>query len=496
MGYCGSCGAESEGWERYCRACGAELSGPAPGGQPTASPDVDKPAVSQWGEAATPTTGSDSPSHAGGADRAQVPTTLPDQTPPPTPSSGRHPLAWITATVAGILVLVAAAVGLTYELTRSGTEKSTRASVTTLPVTVSPSAPTTLAPTTTARATTATTQPAATFASLYQADVSGVVRIDATTCSGSGVGSGFLISPTLVATAAHVVDGAVAAGLTADGRTTLGHVIGINDAADVALLQTTTAFSGHVFNLASTQPPVGTPVGVIGFPEGGPVSFSQGSISGLDRSIDVQGQSRSGLMQTDAAINPGNSGGPVLLVGGTVVGLADAKNTQATGIGFAIPAAVASPLLATWKAAPAPPAAPACPDPLGPSGFGSLQSGSGTPAGVIATLTTYFDAIDSGDYATAYAQLAPAEQATISEAQFATNDATSYDYNVTLTAFTSTSPGTGLADVSFTSLQSPAEGPNGDQCDNWTLEYTVITSGGSWLIQSVNGQGGVTHASC
>jgi hypothetical protein len=115
---------------------------------------------------------------------------------------------------------------------------------------------------------------------------------------------------------------------------------------------------------------------------------------------------------------------------------------------------------------------------------------------VLAILTTYFDAIDTGDYATAYAQLAPDEKATITEAQFAANDATSYDYNVSIGAATSTSSGSELVDVSFTSLQSPSEGPNGDQCDNWTLEYTMINSGGSWLIEAAKGQEGVTHASC
>jgi hypothetical protein len=45
-------------------------------------------------------------------------------------------------------------------------------------------------------------------------------------------------------------------------------------------------------------------------------------------------------------------------------------------------------------------------------------------------------------------------------------------------------------------MQSAADGPNGDQCDNWTLEYTMINSGGSWLIDTVKGQAGVIHTSC
>jgi hypothetical protein len=310
------------------------------------------------------------------------------------------------------------------------------------------------------------------------------------------VGSGFLISSTLIATAAHVVDGAVALGVSADGHTSLGHVIGINDSTDVALVQTNTPFAGHMFTMDSSQPPVGTLIGVIGYPEGGPVSFSQGSISGLNRTINVEGQARSGLIQTDAALNPGNSGGPLLLVNGVVVGLADAGNTSAQGIGYAVPASAAAPLFASWQAAPSPPPSPACSNPLGPSGFGQIGNSNSAPAAVIATLTTYFDSIDTGDYATAYGQLAPDEQATISEAKFAADDATTYDYNINLGAASPTSTGTELVDVAFTSLQAPAEGPNGDQCDNWTLEYTMANSAGSWLIEAANGQGAVTHVPC
>lgn len=130
------------------------------------------------------------------------------------------------------------------------------------------------------------------------------------------------------------------------------------------------------------------------------------------------------------------------------------------------------------------------------SQFGQIQGVSGEPAGIVTTLTTYFNAIDTGDYPTAYAQLAPSEQTTTSESQFAAGHATSFDYDVTLGTATATSTGSYLVDVSFTSRQSPAEGPGGDQCDNWTLQYTMASSGGSWLIESTGGQGGVTHSTC
>lgn len=454
MSYCAACGEKAQAGDRFCRSCGVGL---APTPAVLASPP---------GAPAGP------PAEPVREDHGK---------------SRHHGSAWVAVGVVAILAaVVGGVVGLRAREARtagSAARVGTTRSAPVPSVTGSVSAPT-------------PSSPPPTFASLYQHDVSGVVRVDATTCSGSGVGSGFLLSPTLVATAAHVVDGALSIGLTQGGRTIVGHVIGIDDSVDAALVQTAVPLAGNLFSLATSEPPVGTLVGVIGFPEGGPVSFSQGSISGLDRTIAVNGRPRTGLIQTDAALNPGNSGGPILLVDGTVVALADAVNSTAAGIAYAVPAPAAAPLLAAWEAAPAPPLVPHCSNALGPSTFGDVANTGGAPPGVLATLNIYFEAIDSGDYSTAYAQLAPNVQATTTEDRFAASDATTFDYNITVTGASTVNPSTELVDVSFTSLQSAAQGPNGDECDDWTLEYSMINSGGSWLISAAKGQGGVAHESC
>ena len=196
----------------------------------------------------------------------------------------------------------------------------------------------------------ATTDVPGSFAQLYQSDSSGVVRLTATSCGQPDIGTGFLISPTLVATVAHVVNGSATVEVASDSNTITGEVIGLDAESDLALVRTDSSMSGHTFSLGNTEAPVGTPVGVIGFPLGGPLSFTGGSVSGLDRSIPIEGTIRSGLVQTDAALNPGNSGGPVLLSDGTVVGLADAATVGAAGIGYAVPVTQAGPLFKVWSA--------------------------------------------------------------------------------------------------------------------------------------------------
>ncbi len=113
--------------------------------------------------------------------------------------------------------------------------------------------------TTTVSASTSTTMPG-TLAQVFSQDSSGVLRIDATGCEETDVGTGFLIAPNLVATAAHVVAGSADVTLRGAKTTSTGQVVGIDTVADVALIRTATPFTGHVFSIATSTPLVGTPV--------------------------------------------------------------------------------------------------------------------------------------------------------------------------------------------------------------------------------------------
>jgi hypothetical protein len=46
-------------------------------------------------------------------------------------------------------------------------------------------------------------------------------------------------------------------------------------------------------------------------------------------------------------------------------------------------------------------------------------------------------------------------------------------------------------------LQASDKGPNGETCDNWTLEYTMVqSSDSSWLIDATQPYHGTEYIAC
>lgn len=68
-------------------------------------------------------------------------------------------------------------------------------------------------------------------------------------------------------------------------------------------------------------------------------SLTTGVISGLNRTVQLDGGKKIKLVQTDAAINPGNSGGALVNIKGQLIGVNTIKMvaTGFEGLGFAIP---------------------------------------------------------------------------------------------------------------------------------------------------------------
>jgi len=386
----------------------------------------------------------------------------------------------IKVLLATVVALVLAILGGTAATLASHNNTSPQQVPTAAKTTQPPARPTSAAAPTTAG-------PTQTFPALYRHVSDGVMRIETTACNSGGVGSGFLLAPDLVATVAHVVQGAVSIVIRQNGITTTGTVIGIDTHADLALVRTRTPMAGHVFTLDASQPEVGTDVGAIGYPLAGQESLTKGAISGLGRTIDVGNGPLTGLIQTDTPLNHGNSGGPLLSVDGTVVGLVDAGSAEGNGIAYAIPAQTASGQLQSWRDAPAPaPAGTGCSAPVGPAGVQATvtdQTTSPDGPGIAAAFATYATGINTGNYQQAYAVLSPHAQTLTSYGSFSQGEASSYIVTLSISAITHSGAKDSAA-VEFTSVQNPTGGGHGQGCSNWTMTYTLVPGGLGWLIDT------------
>jgi putative serine protease PepD len=241
------------------------------------------------------------------------------------------------------------------------------------------------------------------FDAVHAAQVAGpaVAMIIVQTRGGVGEGSGVAFQAgeqsSNILTNNHVVANASRIQvLMPDGRHFDAKVVGTDSRADLAVIQVPAALPVAQFG-DSTKLRVGQSVLAIGSPLGNQGSVTSGIISALHRTVSnvgggQQAESLPDVLQTDAPINPGNSGGPLVDGSGLVVGINTAGSTSASGIGFAIPSAIAR-RVAENLAAGKPPGDPfmgVCTQPIEAAlasgravdGFGYLVTGvvSGGPA--------------------------------------------------------------------------------------------------------------------
>ena len=146
----------------------------------------------------------------------------------------------------------------------------------------------------------------------------------------AGQGSGFFISPAVIATNEHVVKGGnkfTAYGALGTLPLKLKALTDISDLQDLALLESPTP-SPTWLKLREKEVYQGMHCGVLGTPIGYPNNFTQGIVSHINRESWT---GRLDWFQTDAAVNPGNSGGPIIDGRGEVCGVTVAK-VMAEGI--------------------------------------------------------------------------------------------------------------------------------------------------------------------
>jgi serine protease Do len=156
-----------------------------------------------------------------------------------------------------------------------------------------------------------------------------------------GGGTGFVVSAGgLLVTNKHVVADSEAeyTVLFNDGSKLSAQVIGRDPVFDLALLRVNRGGlpplalgDSSALKLGQTVIAIGNSLGEFRN------TVSVGVVSGIGRSLQVEGETLTDLIQTDAAINRGNSGGPLLNLKGQVIGINTAVALGAENIGFTIP---------------------------------------------------------------------------------------------------------------------------------------------------------------
>jgi len=155
------------------------------------------------------------------------------------------------------------------------------------------------------------------------------------------LGTGFIIDASgLILTNNHVVGDAdeikISFTESEEEVPTDGEVVGRDPELDVALIKvkTTRVLEPVIFG-DSENLEVGEYVIAVGNPFGQGHSVTHGIVSAKGRLAPDFPLAK--YIQTDAPINPGNSGGPLVNLKGEVIGINNAIEARAQGIGFAIP---------------------------------------------------------------------------------------------------------------------------------------------------------------
>ncbi len=157
------------------------------------------------------------------------------------------------------------------------------------------------------------------------------------------LGSGFFISNGIIATNAHVIDGASSGTAKLVGDTHTLSILGtvaLDRYADLALLKVDSSAPSLVLG-ATSNPSVGDNVYVVGNPLGLEGTFSEGIISGI-RQVGSDS-----ILQMTAPISPGSSGGPVMDSTGAVIGVSVATFQNGQNLNLAVPVSYLSKLLAS-----------------------------------------------------------------------------------------------------------------------------------------------------
>jgi hypothetical protein len=301
---------------------------------------------------------------------------------------------------------------------------------------------------------------------------SGVVRVLASTCAGTGVGTGFLTDPRTAVTALGSVDRSVAVVVVVRGRPIPATVSSVSPKSGLATLRLARPVVGYRFALGAA-PTVGQPVGVVGVPVARTApTLTKTAVTATGK----RGSGLSGLLVLEGSADLGLSGAPVVDGGGAVVGMvvADHDETRLK----AVPATTLD------GAAKEEPDEGNCGRPMGPQ-IPTVITGD-APQASLATLQRYFDGINTGDYDAVFDAFEPGTLKG-SRSKIEEGYRSSYDFNIRIEAWQGQNVW-----VRFDSIFAAGRGPRSSlTCARWSRVFVFGDSDGGTRIGRVENRAGV-----
>lgn len=380
----------------------------------------------------------------------------------------RMPLAMIMSVCGAAVLLGVVAAVIGYQVIYAPGQEAAGAPDPTPTAGRSSNAATTPTPTPTPSPTPSPT-PAADYEAVFAKVSSGVVQVMASTCTGTGIGTGFLVTDRTVVTSFQSVAGAVSTVVRVGTEVTGATVVGGSQDKGIAILTLEKPLDGHTFSLADEwAPTTGDAYGSAGVPsEAKKPSLTEGEVSELDVATSDSGVPMDGLVRLDGDYDPGLAGGPVLDADGRVAGALVGTDGQTDT--FALPVDALASLLDD----PAAMETGNCRNPLGPDIAVEISGDRG------ADLEHYFTSINTGDYEAAYSHLGPAIRKSTSKKKAIQGWVSTYDFNITAKAGSN-----GRVHVTFDSIFAKGKGPEGLTCATWSLDYKLEGSGDDTVIRA------------
>ncbi|WP_125775331.1 S1 family peptidase [Antribacter gilvus] len=152
------------------------------------------------------------------------------------------------------------------------------------------------------------------------------VRIRNVGCTSLSTGSGFAVDEYTLITNKHVVaDSDQLQVSTYDGRDIAVGTAATAALADLAVVRTRDPLPSYP-ELAGGDPVAGDPVTVVGYPEGGALTVTTGTVIGTAH--DPLNANLGEVLVTDAPVEPGSSGSAALDQAGRVIGVVYAKTAD------------------------------------------------------------------------------------------------------------------------------------------------------------------------